>query len=167
VSKSSRSSDRLVPDAAADIHSIPIAHAIDRAEFQATIDGSPIGIAADLPFLHAIAPLDRTWGNNPAIAARETARCYRQALTAIGLPPTGIAQTGAYNLLMTRDWLLVVPRSRESVDGDAGKISINALGFAGTLLAKNEAQRDWLRQRSPLDLLLQVSQPRSIPLGLQ
>jgi ATP adenylyltransferase len=150
----------LVPDAAADRSSIPIASAVDRAEW-ITTDGSPIGTAPDLPFRHAIAPLDRTWGDDPAIAARETLRRYRQALTAIGLPPTGTEQTGAYNLLMTCDWLLVVPRSCESIDGDAGKISINALGFAGTLLAKNEAQRDWLQQRSPLDLLRQVSQPRS------
>jgi ATP adenylyltransferase len=145
----------LVPHATADRSSIPIANAVDHAEWHTT-DGSPIGTAPDLPFPHAIAPLEPIWGDDPAIAARETLRRYHHALSAIGLPPTGTTQTGAYNLLMTRDWLLVVPRSCESVDGDAGSISINALGFAGMLLAKNEAQHAWLQQRSPLDLLTQV-----------
>jgi ATP adenylyltransferase len=42
----------------------------------------------------------------------------------------------SYNLLVTRQWLLWVPRSQEFFEG----ISINALGFAGALLAKDTVQ---------------------------
>lgn len=58
-----------------------------------------------------------------------------------------------YNLLLTREWMLVVPRSRESVDG----ISVNSLGFAGALLAKDEAERETILQQGPMNLLAAVS----------
>ena len=41
-----------------------------------------------------------------------------------------------HNMLMTRDYLWVIPRTQESHQG----LTINALGFAGMLLVKNETQ---------------------------
>lgn len=57
-----------------------------------------------------------------------------------------------YNLLITRDWMLVVPRTQESVAG----ISVNSLGFAGALLAKNEAELEQIRAIGPMALLTDV-----------
>lgn len=57
-----------------------------------------------------------------------------------------------YNLLMTRDWMLVVPRAHESYAG----ISVNSLGFAGALLAKNEAELEQIRAIGPMALLSAV-----------
>lgn len=42
----------------------------------------------------------------------------------------------AWNLLVTRRWMLAVPRQREDFQG----VSINALGFAGSLFARDEQQ---------------------------
>jgi ATP adenylyltransferase len=54
-----------------------------------------------------------------------------------------------YNLLLTRDWMLLVPRRAAKWRG----VSINALGFAGALLAKNEKQLQRLRDAGPLTAL--------------
>jgi len=71
-------------------------------------------------------------------------------LEAVGLrPPAGHRQSGPYNLLFTREWMLLVPRSRERFEG----ISINALGFAGTLLVWNEGQMEALRDHGPMTAL--------------
>ena len=58
-------------------------------------------------------------------------------------------QTGPYNLLMTREWMLVVPRSREFYHS----ISVNALGFAGAMLVKGEKQMRALKERGPMHVL--------------
>ena len=42
-------------------------------------------------------------------------------------------QSGPYNLLFTRRWMLLVPRSKEFFES----ISVNAIGFSGALLARN------------------------------
>jgi ATP adenylyltransferase len=58
-----------------------------------------------------------------------------------------------YNLLITRDWMIVVPRSCESL----GSISINSLGYAGALLAKSETELEFIRRQGPMAVLNQVS----------
>lgn len=57
-----------------------------------------------------------------------------------------------YNLLMTRDWFLVVPRLCEY----AGTVSINSLAFAGALLAKNETELNFIRHKGPMAVLNSV-----------
>ena len=58
-----------------------------------------------------------------------------------------------YNLLVTRRWMLVVPRSRERF----GTISINALGFAGSLFVRDEDEMQDLREAGPMRALRAVS----------
>jgi ATP adenylyltransferase len=64
--------------------------------------------------------------------------------------------TSPYNLLLTRDWLLVVPRSQEKIDD----VSVNALGFAGSLFVRRKEQIEQLRAYGPLALLAAVAQQR-------
>jgi ATP adenylyltransferase len=64
-------------------------------------------------------------------------------------------QAGAYNLLATRQWMLLVPRSQESVES----IQVNSLGFAGALLVRNEQQMQTLKALSPFTLLSRVGIP--------
>jgi hypothetical protein len=58
-------------------------------------------------------------------------------LTGIGasLQPDGRLH-GAYNLLLTRQWMLLVPRRHECFAG----ISLNALAFAGALLTRDRQE---------------------------
>jgi ATP adenylyltransferase len=74
-------------------------------------------------------------------------------LAAVGLQGKGIVQSGPYNLLVTREWMLLVPRSAKCFDG----ISINALGFAGVLLVRNEPQMRRLEELGPMTALRHVA----------
>ena len=64
-------------------------------------------------------------------------------------------QSGPYNLLLMREWMLLVPRSRERFDS----ISINALAFAGSFFVKDDAQLERVRQAGPIAILREVSSP--------
>lgn len=95
----------------------------------------------ELPFAHALCRVDDC--RDTPWRARER---YLEALDALGNPR-------AYNLLATRDWMLVVPRARESWSG----ISVNALGFAGALLVRSPPELSKLRALGPMRLLHEVT----------
>jgi len=61
----------------------------------------------------------------------------------------------AYNLLATRDWILMVPRSQDSF----ASISVNSLGFAGSLFVRDEEQMQILKDQQPMTILTQVAMP--------
>jgi ATP adenylyltransferase len=61
-------------------------------------------------------------------------------------------QRDAYNLLGTRNWLMAVPRRQDDYLG----ISVNSLGFAGSLLVKNQEQMAQLKAIGPMTLLKAV-----------
>ena len=73
----------------------------------------------------------------------------------IGNPLKNNKPTKPYNLLMGKNWMSAIRRSREGLKG----FSINALGFAGYLLATNEADVEWLDQVGPQQLLENVVDP--------
>ena len=99
------------------------------------------------PFPHATARLA------PDADADTAHQCFLNLLRHVGLPPHGEGQQpGSYNLLMQRDWMLVVPRSSELSHG----ISVNALGFAGSLFVKNHEDLQRLREIGPMTLLTEV-----------
>ncbi len=85
---------------------------------------------------------------------------YRLLLSAAGMPPgSGAQQTSPYNMLATREWMMIAPRSRESYE----EISVNALGYAGSLLVRDDAQMRRLREAGPLSVLTGVGIPRLPP----
>ncbi len=139
----------LVPQGEA----IPIASALDSAQFT---DG--IGSVASFPFRHALAKLNPNWVENPLQAAPQILDCYHKLLSAVGLEVQGSKQTGAYNWLATREWMLVIPRSQASF----ASIGVNSLGFAGTLLVRNVEQMQFLKSKGALEILKQVAQPSKI-----
>lgn len=65
----------------------------------------------------------------------------------------GAPQPLPYNLLVTRDWMLLVPRREERWEG----LSINAMGFAGTLLARSEAEAERIAAAGPSRILSAVA----------
>jgi len=115
------------------------------------------GTIPGFDFLHSFAVLGTA--TSERAAAREAFECYVSMLEQVGLrPPSGEGsdlQGGPYNLIVTREWLLLVPRSREFFDS----ISINALGFAGALLVWNEEQLRALRAAGPLAVLRETALP--------
>ncbi len=116
-----------------------------------------------LPFVHAAVRVDDL-GDEATAAAGELARRYRRLLAAVGLPAPHRAdrpalQPGPYNWLLTRRWMLVVPRSREHV----GSVSVNAIGFAGGLLVRDAGELALVREVGPMTVLRRVGIARHRP----
>jgi ATP adenylyltransferase len=113
----------------------------------------------DLPFRHGIIALDSVRLQEPKAAAY-LLDCYTSLLAALGITPVNhngqTRHSIPYNLLFTPQWMWLVPRSRECFDG----ISINALGYAGSLFVRDAQQLEVLRQAGPMSVLLSVSMSR-------
>lgn len=128
---------------------------IERA-FEHLPPGGGVTQSDKLPFRHAFAWLDPSRGSRPSAAAEETFRLYGRMLAAVGIEGvadgTVVRQSAAYNLLMTRRWLLLVPRSTECFEG----ISVSALNFAGSLFVRDEHQLRIVEERKPLTVLTDV-----------
>jgi sulfate adenylyltransferase (ADP) / ATP adenylyltransferase len=110
---------------------------------QARFDGAT-GHVPGFPFRHAFARIDMRDGARAALAL------YRSLLDAAGAD-----HTTPYNLLVTRGWMLLVPRSLERVEG----VSVNSLGFAGSLFVRDAAQMQVIEQTGPMTALQRVALP--------
>jgi len=115
------------------------------------------GTVPGLPFLHAFVRLDPPVATRPLDMARSAFDRYCSLLDAVGLraiDSNGEPQQSApYNLLVTTGWMLLVPRSVEHVEG----VSINALGFAGSLFVRDDAQMGTIRRLGPMTVLQRVT----------
>lgn len=119
-----------------------------------------IGMVSGLPFLHAFVRLEPGIVKYSSDAARTTFELYGTMLRAVGIEPPdreGLKkQSMPYCLLVTREWMLLVPRSREFFEG----ISFNSLAFAGSLFVRDDAQLKLLREYGPMRALASVCLPR-------
>ncbi len=70
----------------------------------------------------------------------------------LGNPTTDDCPRGAYNLLLSRQWMAIVRRRTEGIRG----FSVNALGFAGSLLSTEASDREWIQRAGPEALLQAV-----------
>ena len=70
----------------------------------------------------------------------------------LGHPSNDDCPRGAYNLLLSREWMAIVRRRREGIRG----FSVNALGFAGSLLSTEASDRQWIQDSGPEALLQAV-----------
>lgn len=118
---------------------LPIAPLLDRG------DG--------LPFPHFHRRLARL--PRPEDWALALQAAYRDGLETAGIKvdEAGKQILRPYNLLVTRERLLLVPRSRDRFLD----ISINALGFAGSFFVKNREDGESLRRMGPLRMLREVA----------
>ena len=116
-----------------------------------------VGSVSGLPFRHVGAPMDPDWTNPEKNSGASLHASYCKLLRAAGLSVDATSgshtSTAPYNLLVTRKWMLLVPRSRECFEG----ISINALAFAGAFLVKNRREFETLRRLGPLTALQYVT----------
>ncbi len=114
-----------------------------------------LGTTPALPFAHALVVADLA-DRRPLQAAEVTLRHYHAMLRALSLldtaPPAEGLVVAPYNLLVTAQWMLLVPRAEECFD----TISVNALGFAGAMLARNERELALLEEHGPMTILEHV-----------
>ncbi|MBE9168476.1 phosphorylase [Pleurocapsales cyanobacterium LEGE 06147] len=129
---------------------LPIEPAIAAAVFQ-----NSVGKISSFPFRHALAKLNLDPTQTVTAVAKKMLSYYYCLLAAVGLPvnENERRQPGAYNLLATREWMLIVPRSQESFHS----ISVNSLGFAGSLFVRDRRQKKLLQELRPINLLCKVA----------
>ncbi|AFZ33667.1 ATP adenylyltransferase [Stanieria cyanosphaera PCC 7437] len=131
---------------------LPIESALANVVFEQAVGKIP-----HFPFHHAIAFLDMA----PDCAITEAAEIlldsYYKLLKTVGLKiePQQIVQPSAYNLLATRQWMLLIPRSQEAFQS----IAVNSLGFAGSLFVRDPQQMQLLKELSPITVLTKVAYP--------
>lgn len=116
-----------------------------------------------LPFAHAFGRLSGPAAGLGASGAGEAEALYRRLMGEAGVPmlaaPDGERQGAPYNLLVAGDWMLLVPRSAECFQG----VSVNALGFAGSLFVRERTQLERIRSVGPRRVLADVSGAASPP----
>lgn len=112
----------------------------------------PVGTVPGLAYPHAFARLEPSPAR-PLEAAQTAFERYQALLGAVGLRAVNVngelLQSAPYNLLVTPRWMLLVPRSAECVEG----IAVNALGFAGSLFVRDEAQMRTIAELGPMTVL--------------
>lgn len=109
-----------------------------------------------LPFPHKVARTSCPAGDESdeiRRCAELNCRNYHRMLSELELHNLADGLAPAHNLLMTREHLWVVPRSQSSYNN----LAINALGFAGTILVKDDHQLTQLDQIGCLELLKNVT----------
>ncbi|MTJ47244.1 DUF4922 domain-containing protein [Dolichospermum sp. UHCC 0259] len=125
---------------------IPISPLLKTAKLE-----NDLGTIPEFPFVHTFTTLEL------GESAEITFKKYHTLLQTLGIQPLeNNMQSGAYNLLITREWMLIVPRQFE----EFAEISVNSLGFAGALLVKNQQQIQLLKNISPIKLLSNVAFPK-------
>ena len=69
-----------------------------------------------------------------------------------------------YNFMVTKDWMMMVIRSRPDYDG---KIHLNSLGYLGLLWAQNEEQKRLIQEKEVIKLLHHLSVDMHSSAGLR
>uniref|UniRef100_K3WRM4 Uncharacterized protein n=1 Tax=Globisporangium ultimum (strain ATCC 200006 / CBS 805.95 / DAOM BR144) TaxID=431595 RepID=K3WRM4_GLOUD len=138
----------------------------DRLQTQAS-DG--IVHLRDLPFFHFLHRIDLPADIDDQVAADQLHAIYAtvlQQLNATAYPGSQEAAATstatatadrfvAYNLLLTKSFLFVVPRKTQRFNG----IEVNAIGFIGSFFVRNDEQRAFFETQGPMELLRQVTFP--------
>jgi sulfate adenylyltransferase (ADP) / ATP adenylyltransferase len=139
-------SDEEISEAA-----IPVAALLPTAKFSP--DG--IGTIPDLPFIHALCWLKFSPTASVSEVATQLLEQYQSLCTRVGVHSKAATALfpSAYNLLITRQWMLMVPRRQDCFE----HIAVNALGFAGALLVRNLEQMELLQTIRPMNLLKGVA----------
>jgi sulfate adenylyltransferase (ADP) / ATP adenylyltransferase len=110
----------------------------------------PIHVAR-LPFIHSFAWLGAASSPSPTARAAQTHFLYRELLAATGIDPLS-PRPRPYNLLVTRRFMLLIPRHLERF----ATVAVNALGFAGSFFVADRAGLEVIHRTGPMELLRQV-----------
>lgn len=110
--------------------------------------------AARFAFRHALGAIPAACWHDAA-AGQQLEALYRTLLRNAGVECEANVPA-PYNLLLTREWMWLVPRRAEHWRG----MSINALGFSGSLFVKHQEGLGELVAAGPMNALCAVACPR-------
>lgn len=127
---------------------LPLSAGVSDVPIEVLLDGQvpAAALRADrLPFTHAFARLNRV------AAATDVHSTYKAMLAATGIDAG--AAPRPYNLLLTRRFMLLIPRRQLQFEG----ISVNALGFAGSFFVADSNSLEVIERTGPMEILTQVA----------
>lgn len=126
---------------------------------EAVMDRSGRGAIPRFTFRHAFVRLDPRLWQSPLDAAKTTYDLYGALLRSVGMNAPEASrpapQSMPYCLLATREWMLLVPRSREHFED----VSLNSLAYAGSFFVRDGRQLERLKAAGPLNALRSVALP--------
>jgi ATP adenylyltransferase len=99
-----------------------------------------------LPFRHAFSRLAAGQVTQPDRMVATYLELRRQA---------GLELPQPYNLLVTHEWMLVAPRSRDRFEG----VSVNSLAFAGSFFVRDARHAHIIAAAGPMNVLKSVAMP--------
>lgn len=106
-----------------------------------------LGIIPNIPFQHAACTL------SPSATAEDIFSAYQRLLAAAGIEGPDYS----HSLVLVREWMLVIPRSRASQDGV--KI-VNAAGMVGMIWIPSQEVLDiWRQSSDPMEILARYGKP--------
>ncbi|BAQ62847.1 Ap4A phosphorylase II [Geminocystis sp. NIES-3708] len=106
-----------------------------------------------LPYSQAVSFFEDITHKSPQELGKITFDYYYQILAKLNIKIKDNKPSINYNLLITKDWMMVIPRKQEKIES----ISINSLGFAGALLVKNNIELEFLLKYKPLEILTKTA----------
>ena len=110
-------------------------------------------------FRHCFARLALDNSGFPLQPEEQCYALYQTMLSELGMSVPReeevVKQSGPYCLVVTRQWMLLTPRSQEFY----GEVSVNSLGFAGCLLVRKPEHLEFVKKTGPLELLRSVAIP--------
>lgn len=86
------------------------------------------------------------------MGAEDLERCFTLLLGCCATPHGAIP---SYNMLLTRQHMVMVPRRSEY----SGPVGINSVGFAGSFFVRSQEELDYVRTVGPMHILAQVGEP--------
>ena len=150
---------------------LPLAPEGPAVPIEPLIDG--VGAPGELrtipafPFLHSFVRLAPDIARDPVAAVKTSFVLYGEMLHSVGLNTPDVSrlivQSMPYCFLVTRGWMLLVPRSREFFDG----VSLNSLAYAGSLFVRDEEQLVRLKAFGPIKALASAAMEKAVQGGKQ
>jgi ATP adenylyltransferase len=121
-------------------HAVPVEPLLAEA-------GSEPGPVPGLPFSHSVARIDSLDGMPVPEAAASLVGLYGRMVDCLDVADR------PYNLMLTRRWMAIVPREIEHFES----ISVNALGFAGSILVRDPHELQLVKKVGPMTVLRRVA----------
>lgn len=106
----------------------------------------------ELPYVHSIVFFEDIQNQSCEELAQITTEKYHKLLEKLNIKISDNRPSQNYNLLITKDYLMIIPRTQEKYQS----FSINSLGFAGAFLVKNQEQLNLIKESNLLKILAKV-----------
>lgn len=113
-----------------------------------------------LPFRHALLRFTSPWPQQAEAAGARLYDAYERNLAFCDMAADDDGLLPPYNLLATQDWMLMVPRRRETWETPDGQsVSLNAMSFSGSIFVRDPALIPPVKAAGLMRLLSHVGLP--------